>query len=66
MPTTIQIDEETKEKIKTFGSKGETYQDIIKRLYDIAVKEQLRNFLMSRKSIPIDDAIARHKKKWQS
>jgi hypothetical protein len=65
MPTTIQIDHETKERIKTFGLKGETYQDIINRLYNIAVKSQLRELLMSQKSIPIDDAIARHKKKWQ-
>ena len=50
MPTTIQISEEVKEKIKSFGSKGETYQDIIERLYNIAVNEQLKNFLMSSKN----------------
>jgi len=55
---------ETKEKIKTFGKKGETYEDIINRLYDLAVKEQLTNFIHSKKSIPIDDAIKRAKSAW--
>jgi len=65
MPTTIQIDHETKERLKSFGSKGETYQDIIKRLYDIAVRQQLRELLNSKNAIPIDEAIAQFKRKWQ-
>src|SRR3989344_4602479 len=44
MPTTIQIDHETKERLKSFGSKGETYQDIIKRLYDIVDGFKLKCF----------------------
>ena len=47
MPTTIQISTETKHLIGTFGSKEDTYEDIIKRMYKLAVKEQLREFLMS-------------------
>jgi hypothetical protein len=66
MPTTIQIDVQTKEKIKSFGRKGESYQDIINRLYDVAVREQLREFLLSDDAVPIDDAIARAKKRWRS
>jgi len=66
MPTTIQVDEPTKEKLKTFGLKGETYQAIINRLYDIAVDYQLRELLLSSKNaIPIDEAIRQYKKKWQ-
>lgn len=66
MNTTIQITKETKELIGTFGSKEETYEDIIKRLYSLAVKEQLREFLMSSDdTMPIDEAIKRAKKKWQ-
>ena len=65
MPTTIQVDLETKERLKTFGQKDETYQDIINRLYDIAVEQQLRDFLFSKKAIPIDDAIKKAKKKWR-
>ncbi|MBR9699818.1 hypothetical protein GOV09_05150 [Candidatus Woesearchaeota archaeon] len=65
MNTTIQISNETKKLISTFGNKEDTYEVIIKRLYDMAVKEQLREFLMSSKNaIPIDEAIKRAKKEW--
>ena len=47
MSTTIQISNETKNLIGTFGTKKDTYETIIKRMYDMAVKEQLRQFLMS-------------------
>ncbi|MBI5797942.1 hypothetical protein HZA98_03505 [Candidatus Woesearchaeota archaeon] len=66
MTSTIQISEETKELISTFGTKKETYEDIIKRLYTLAVKEQFREFIFSsEKAIPIDEAIKRAKQKWQ-
>ena len=38
---------ETKELLNSFGSKEDTYEDIIKRMYKLAVKEQLRDFLFS-------------------
>lgn len=63
--TTIQISRETKSAISTFGTKEDTYDDIIKRMYDLAVKEQLREFLFSKKAIPIDEAIRRAKERWQ-
>lgn len=44
--TTIQISHETKELLNSFGTKGETYEQIIKRIYKLAVKEQLREFLL--------------------
>ena len=45
--------------------KDDTYEDIIKRLYKIAVEQQLREFLMSDKGyIPIEEAIKEAKKKW--
>ena len=63
--TTIQLSNETKDKISSFGTKGESYDDIIKRIYSLAVKEQLRDFLMSDKGfIPIEDAIKEADKKW--
>tara|TARA_B100000315_G_scaffold109095_1_gene100106 strand:+ start:102 stop:305 length:204 start_codon:yes stop_codon:yes gene_type:complete len=66
MNTTIQISKETKELISSLGSKKDTYEDIIKKMYKIAVNEQLREFLLSSKdSITIDDAIKISKKKWQ-
>ncbi|MFH1649163.1 MAG: hypothetical protein ABIA93_01295 [Candidatus Woesearchaeota archaeon] len=65
MPTTIQVDLDTKERLASFGRKGESYKDIINRLYDIAAQQQLKEFLYSKKAVPIDEAIARAKKKWQ-
>ena len=34
MATTIQVKTETREKLKRFGHKGESYDDIIERLMD--------------------------------
>tara|TARA_Y100000310_G_C20568056_1_gene756556 strand:+ start:463 stop:666 length:204 start_codon:yes stop_codon:yes gene_type:complete len=66
MVTTIQLTKETKHLISTFGSKEDTYEDIIKHMYELAVKQQLREFLLSSENaIPIDKAIKRAKKKWQ-
>lgn len=64
--TTIQISKETKALISTFGSKEDTYEDIIKRMYDMAVKAQLRELLMSSNTtMPIDDAIKQARQRWQ-
>ncbi|MBS3123120.1 hypothetical protein J4437_00635 [Candidatus Woesearchaeota archaeon] len=66
MNSTIQLSVETKQLINTFGTKEDTYDDIIRRMYDLATKEQLREFLLSStETIPIDEAIKRVKKEWQ-
>lgn len=63
--TTIQLSKETKDKISSFGVKGESYDEILKKIYSLAVKEQLRIFLMSDDGfIPIEDAIKEADKKW--
>ena len=63
--TTIQLSKETKNKISSFGVKGESYDDILKRIYSLAVKEQLRSFLMSEEGfVPIEEAIKEADKKW--
>ncbi len=64
MVTTIQVDESTKKKLQSFGTKGDSYDDIINRIYSMAVKEQLRQFLFEGDAIPIEEAIAEAKKKW--
>jgi len=65
MNSSIQLTKETKSMIGTFGTKEDTYEDIIKRLYKLAVKEQLREFLMSSEdTISIDEARKRHNKRW--
>ena len=66
MVTTIQLSQETKNLVDTFGTKKDTYEVIIQRMYHLAIKEQLREFLLSSEgTIPIDEAIKRAKKKWQ-
>ena len=63
--TTIQLSKKTKEKISSFGAKGESYDQILKRIYSLAVKEQLREFFMSDEGfVPIEDAIKEAEKKW--
>ena len=64
--TTIQLTKSTKELLNSFGTKEDTYEDIIKRMYSLAVKEQLREFLLSSEdTIPIDEAIRRAKNRWR-
>ena len=66
MTSTIQLSPETKNTISSFGMRGETFETIIKRLYALAVKEQLREFLMSSENcIPIEEALRKAKKKWR-
>jgi hypothetical protein len=63
--TTIQLSKETRDKLSSFGIKGESYDTILKRVYSLALREQLRNFLMSDEGfIPIEDAIKEADKKW--
>jgi hypothetical protein len=65
MTSTIQLSNETKKLISSFGTKEDSYEDIIKRLYNLAVKEQLRQFLMpSNRYLSIDEARAEVEKKW--
>lgn len=63
--TTIQLSKETRDKISSFGIKGESYDEIIKRIYSLAVKEQLRTFLLSSEgTISIEEARKELNKKW--
>ncbi len=65
MTSTIQLSKETKHLITSFGTKEDTYEDIIKKMYELAAKEQLREFLLSSEdTLSIDEAIKQAKKKW--
>ena len=67
MNTTIQLSKETKDLISTFGSKEDTYEDILKKMYHMAVKEQLREFIMSsEKTITLEEARKRHSARWSA
>ena len=63
--TTIQLSKEMKNKISSFGVKGESYDEILKRIYALAVKEQLREFLLSSdNTISLEEARRELNKKW--
>ena len=63
--TTIAIKKDLKEKIMEFGNKGDTFNDIILRMYKSAVDRQLNDFLFNEKGfVPIEQAMAEVKKKW--
>jgi len=48
MPTTIQIKVETREKLKRFGHKGESYDNIIDRLMNYCEELNLEEFIEQR------------------
>jgi len=63
--TTIAITKEMKEKLKEFGNKGESFSDILLKLYNSAVQRQFNDFLFNEKGfVPIEEAIAEAEKKW--
>ncbi len=63
--TTIQLSKKTKEKISSFGTNEESYDKKINRIYALAVKEQLREFLLSSEgTISIEEARKELDKKW--
>ncbi|MFH1683226.1 MAG: hypothetical protein ABIA37_05520 [Candidatus Woesearchaeota archaeon] len=65
MNTTIQLSKETKDLIGSFGTKEDTYEDIIKRIYALAVKEQLNEFLMgSENTVSLKEARKEIEKQW--
>lgn len=64
--TTIAITKELKEKIAEFGSKGESYSEIIARLIKSAKERQLYDLLMNEEeTISIEEALTKAKKKWR-
>lgn len=65
MSTTIALSPETRNQLKEFGDKGETYDQIVGRLLKSARDRQIAELLMDeRGTITIDAAIAKAKKRW--
>lgn len=55
--TTISISTHTRAKLKEFGMKGESYDDIINKLYQSACKRQLYDILFNEDdSMNLDEA----------
>ncbi len=46
MATTIAVSPEIRDQLKEFGSKGETYEEILARLLKSAKERQLQDLLM--------------------
>ncbi len=65
MVTTISLSEEMKEKLRHLGKAGDTYDDIIRRMYEATKKNLLLQYLYDESdSAGIDDAIAEARKRW--
>jgi predicted CopG family antitoxin len=63
--TTIAINLQVKEEMQQFGTKGESYSEIISKLIKSAKERQLNDLLMDEKdSISIEEALANAKKRW--
>lgn len=48
MMTTIQLEKETRESLKKYGWKGESYNDIIERLMDYCEELNLEDMIQER------------------
>ena len=65
MVTTISLSEEMKEKIRHLGKAGDTYDDIIRRMYEATKKSLMLQYLYDDSdSVGIDEAIGEAKKRW--
>ena len=65
MTTTIAISNDTKEKLRNLGKAGESYEDVIQRMYELTHKQLLISYLYDKSdSISIDEAIAQARKQW--
>ena len=57
--TTIQIQKETREELREFGKKGETYEDVIKKLMEIAKRveffEDIDRILETEEFVSLDE-----------
>ena len=57
--TTIQISKETREELRTFGKKGETYDEVIHKLMEAAKRlaffEEIDRILETEEFVPLDE-----------
>ena len=65
MVTTISLSREMKEKLRQLGKSGESYDDIIRKIYEATKENILLQYLYDESdSISIDKAISDAKKRW--
>lgn len=64
--TTIALTKKARNEIKQFGSKGDSYSDIVMKLLKSARQRQLDDLLMNEEgTISIDEALSKAKRKWR-
>lgn len=57
MATTISISEDLKEKIRNLGRAGDSYEDVIRRMYELTSKHLLLTYLYDEsEALSIDEA----------
>ena len=65
MATTISISKEMKEKLKNLGRTGDSYEDVIRRMYEFTSKNLMARYLYDESdSVQVSEAIAEARKKW--
>ncbi len=65
MATTISLSDEMKEKLRNLGKAGESYDDIIRKMYKIAKKHLLLEYLYDTSdSVTAREALEEAKKRW--
>ncbi|MBI3036713.1 hypothetical protein HYY73_03080 [Candidatus Woesearchaeota archaeon] len=66
MATTISISSDLREKLRNLGRAGDSYEDVIRRMYEMTHRNLLMTYLYDKSdSLTIDEAIAEARKKWQ-
>ncbi len=65
MNTTISISQEMKEKLRTLGRAGDSYDDVIRKMYEITKRHVMLGYLYDETdSVSIEKAIADAKNRW--
>ena len=65
MVTTISLSEEMREKLKHLGKAGDSYDDIVRRMYEATKKNLIMQYLYDDSdSVGIDEAIKDARKRW--
>ncbi len=65
MATAVSISDGMKGKLKNLGRAGDSYEDVIRRMYEATRKNIMMAYLYDESdSICMDEAIAEARKKW--
>ena len=65
MNTTISISTELKEKIRNLGRAGDSYEDIIRKMYKVTKENILLNYLYDESdSVNLEESIKEARKRW--